>query len=359
MCSFSSLPVKRTLYTDFFFFCHIYGVKRGGEKVNKELEQQYGLRVQRIEKRERDMTFIQDNMLYIMAPTTISEMELQELWQMGAYLLMKGDHTVASLVPTRSGNMIGKVNGEAITLWKVSAHTRDQNMAKELAKFHQRGRTYPYLVQFHKRIGDWKDLWSHRLDQLEQFWRSKVQEHPKNAFEKQFVESFPYYLGLTENAIQYLVDTELDDFPQPVDSATFCHHRFRADAMIVKVPLNWVYDHCARDLSEWIREQWLQSNDDATIHSFLHDYERMSPLSRFAWRLMYARLLFPLHYFECVEGYYLAKDEKERKGYETQLRNILKKANEYERCLARFHELLEHRATNFRLPSIRWLQNMQ
>ncbi|GMB09022.1 spore coat protein YutH [Thermolongibacillus altinsuensis] len=328
--------------------------------MNKEIEQQYGLRVRQIENRARYRTFTQGNALYIIAPTTESEMELQELWQMGTYLLMKGDHTVASLLPTRSGNMVGKVNGETVTLWKGSVHERNKQMAKELAKLHQRGRTYPYPVQFHKRIGEWKDLWSRRLDQLEQFWKNKMKKHPENEFDKQFFESFPYYLGLTENAIQYLVDTELDDFPQPVDSATICHHRFRSsiwEDMIVKIPLDWVYDHCARDLSEWIREQWLHSSDEAEIHSFLSDYERISPLSRFSWRLIYARLLFPLHYFECVEGYYLAKDERERKRYEIELYNILDKTNEYERCLGRFHDLLKHRAMSFHLPTIHWLKN--
>ncbi len=54
---------------------------------------------------------------------------------------------------------------------------------------------------------------------------------PNQEMEKRFLETFPYYLGLTENAIQYLVDTEIDDLPRSVDAATICHHRFRAKNM--------------------------------------------------------------------------------------------------------------------------------
>ncbi|MCJ7991147.1 hypothetical protein MUB15_20735 [Priestia sp. OVS21] len=61
---------------------------------------------------------------------------------------------------------------------------------------------------------------------MEQFWYGRLRALPNQEMEKRFLETFPYYLGLTENAIQYLVDTEIDDLPRSVDAATICHHRF-------------------------------------------------------------------------------------------------------------------------------------
>ena len=57
-----------------------------------------------------------------------------------------------------------------------------------------------------------------RLDQLEKFWQSQVMNHPSDVFDQLFIESFPYYLGVAENAIQYVVDTEMDDTPQLTDA---------------------------------------------------------------------------------------------------------------------------------------------
>ena len=63
-----------------------------------------------------------------------------------------------------------------------------------------------------------------RLDQLEKFWQSQVMNHPTDVFDQLFIESFPYYLGVAENAIQYVVDTEMDDTPQLTDAATICQN---------------------------------------------------------------------------------------------------------------------------------------
>ena len=66
------------------------------------------------------------------------------------------------------------------------------------------------------RIGQWKNLWEKRIDQMEKVWKGMMQHEPVNEFDRMFFESFPYYMAIAENAIQYLVDTELDDDPKPL-----------------------------------------------------------------------------------------------------------------------------------------------
>ncbi len=70
----------------------------------------------------------------------------------------------------------------------------------------QRGAFFPEEIEQLSRIGEWKALWEKRLDQLEKFWQSQVMNHPTDVFDQLFIESFPYYLGVAENAIQYVVD---------------------------------------------------------------------------------------------------------------------------------------------------------
>jgi spore coat protein YutH len=330
--------------------------------MQKQIYEKYGLRTDKIEKVSGYDTFmIQNNLYFIVPAINITEGEMIELQQMSAYMLAKGDAAVASIVPTRTGTIIAYIHEQPIVILRshIQPYTRTINIGKELAKFHQRGRTYPYYVNYCKRIGQWKDLWGKRLDQMEMFWRSKVQMHPENAFERMFVDSFPYYLGLTENAIQYLVDTELDDEPRTVDCATICHQRFteRLWRQGVKLPTEWVYDHCARDLAEWVRSFYHvnPSFEAEKIKRFFAEYQRVTPLTTFSWRLIYSRLLFPLHYFECIEGYYLAQEEEQKRMYEEKLLHILNQSSEYEQFLGRFYDLVELPANRFNLPKVKWL----
>ena len=136
---------------------------------------------------------------------------------------------------------------------------------------------------------------------MEKVWNGKLYIEPENEFDVLFIETFPYYMGLAENAIQYLTDTEIDDKPTQVDHGTLCHERFTHSVWkgpyFVKNPFEWVFDHASRDLAEWIRERYFANiqTSQPDIKSFLTDYRSLATLSPFSWRLLYARLLFPLH----------------------------------------------------------------
>ena len=100
---------------------------------------------------------------------------------------------------------------------------------------------------------------------MEKVWNGLLFQTPEDEFERMFIDSFPYYIGLTENAIQYLVDTEIDDEPMETDSGTVCHERFskrhggQLNNYMIKNPFDWVFDHRSRDLAEWTRERYLHN----------------------------------------------------------------------------------------------------
>jgi spore coat protein YutH len=306
------------------------------------------------------------NVVYTIIPiTNLEQEELVELKQMSDYLISRGEKTVASIVPTIKNSLVSKINDqEDFVLLQLPStpNFREGTIGSDLAQFHEKGRTFPNQVKRSNRIGQWKKLWEQRLDQMEIFCDEKVRQHPSSYFEKLLVESFPYYIGLTENAIQYLVDTELDDQPMPTDSATICHHRFTKNSWLninrIKLPLDWVFDHPSRDLSEWVRSEFISQyrTDYNEVFTFIRDYERISRLSTFSWRLLYSRLLFPVHYFEAIEGYYLSTSEKEKKQYELILNEHLKRSSQYETFLKEINKLIRETRTNTsRVPQVNWL----
>ncbi|MGD6817314.1 spore coat putative kinase YutH [Metabacillus sp. 84] len=327
------------------------------------LKEHFGLQVPEVFKAGSYDAFRIHGTIGMLIPVQhMDEQELYELYYMSQYLQEKREPYVAAFWPSVTGTLSAERNGKRFAVLKCPDRlvSRSQSTGRELAQFHQRARSFPYQADKTKRIGQWKELWEKRLDQLEAFWRGKVQAHPLDHFEKLFIESFPYYLGLAENGIQYLVDTELDDEPQASDSATICHNRFHSAVWKkeypMKLPTDWVFDHASRDLAEYLRHEFLQHPEDLKREggSFLADYDRTVPLSSFSWRLVYSRLLFPIHYFECIEDYYLASDSN-KPHYEKKLHELLQRSSEYEQFLRSYSGMLSMRTRRIQLPVLHWL----
>ncbi|MGM7722518.1 spore coat putative kinase YutH [uncultured Metabacillus sp.] len=333
--------------------------------MKKAIYEEYGIKVQDLRKIGKFDSFRVHQTDFLIVPiTNIDEEEMYELYQLSEFMVEKREPNIARIVVTKKNNLFFEKDKAKYALVKYAAFTqgRYQQIGRNLARFHQKARTYPYQLSKTQRIGQWKYLWERRLDQLESFWSGKIHSQPFTQFEKMFIESFPYYLGLAENGIQYLVDTELDEEPQPIDSGTICHHRFHpttwGSAQGVKLPTDWVFDHASRDIAEYLRHLFFERQEELQENGFrfLDDYDRTTPLSAFTWRLIYSRLLFPIHYFECVENYYLSSDN-DKPIFEAKLKEILTASDQYELFLKSYSNMLSMRKKRIVLPSLEWLSS--
>ncbi|WP_042353883.1 spore coat putative kinase YutH [Bacillus rubiinfantis] len=333
----------------------------------KMLEIHYGIKAHEQLKINAYDAVSVNGWLYILAsPYNKSEEDVKELSEISNHLRGYGDQHVPIILQGKDGNFITTWEQQKYCIFAIRQTERKQRHAKhgrKLAKFHERGRRVPFQIQRSSRIGQWKQLWERRLEQMEKVWNSLLFQTPEDEFEQLFTESFPYYMGLTENAIQYLVDTELDDEPLEIDSGTVCHERFTTKTWdgqyTIKNPFEWVFDHRSRDLAEWVRGRYWQNNQtyDVDVKQFFSEYQSIAPLSTFSWRLLYARLIFPLHYFECIENYYSSRSEQEKRWLEERLSKIIRHSSEYERFLAGFFQqsgALIH-SNSINLPTLDWL----
>ncbi|MFO6498507.1 spore coat putative kinase YutH [Bacillus sp. z60-11] len=327
------------------------------------IKEKFGIHIRDMTSYLSYQSFQTPNSIFLIVPVShLTQTELAELYGMSQYLQEQRDPYVSTFIFTKDGEMTFEDGGATYVLLQAAPRFTNRSFpfGAELAEFHQKGRGYPYEVKETSRIGQWKELWGKRLDQLEQFWIQKSQSKQLEPFEKQFIESFPYYLGLTENAIQYLADTELDDQPQSMDSGTICQQRLSSETWkrepLIKVPLEWVFDHAARDLAEYTRSMFQENNTFNEIASFLQQYEQVTPLSSFSKRLLYSRLLFPLHYFETVEGYYISS-ESEHHYFENKLDHLLSRSAAYEKFLGAFQEMAAMRGGGYAvIPLVNWLK---
>lgn len=327
--------------------------------------QNYGLVMERQRTEGYYQRFFAENVLYTIVPLAaeVDEEELMERLKLAEYMQNQGDQYVSHFIMSREETYLSENDGDLFLLMgnAILEEPRSVKMGKKLSKFHSRGRTFAEPLKVCNRIGKWKELWENRIDTLENVWREKLNAHPINEFERLFVESFPYYLGLGENAIQYLVDCEIDDQPTNVDAGTVCHERFYNDTWsgeyLVKNPFDWVFDHHSRDIGEWVREHYQQLPEtyEPTMVQFLREYQSYMPLSSFSWRLMYARLLFPVSYLEVVESYFQSVRQGEQNKLEDQLQSQLKNAHHQEVFLRYFYEMNEVPIQQLRIPRIDWL----
>ncbi|WP_445492333.1 spore coat putative kinase YutH [Niallia sp. 03133] len=304
--------------------------------------------------------------LYTLVPIAQKKVEeLAELERLSEHLLSRGDRQVGTFLQSKDGDTKVEVEKQSycvIVNENVSSFTFKQ-IGRKLGKFHYRGRTVPFNVENISRIGQWKGLWEKRIDQIEAFWNTMLYKQPESEFDRMFLESFPYYMGMAENAIQYLVDTELDDEPDAVDSGTICHNRFVKETWMgnyyMKNPFDWVFDHCGRDLAEWSRERYFRNikTYHRDVKKFFADYQTIMPLSSFSWRLVYARLMFPLHYVECIEDFYSAVHEEDRLFLEDRMKKYLSHSKESEQFLREFFENVEVPVRKMKIPTVDWLTN--
>lgn len=295
------------------------------------------------------------------------EKTVLERIRLAQFMYEQGERNVCQFLQTTEGETIFEERGQKYCVLQAQFRKKPQQPGRALGRFHLRGKEIPFQVEGMNRLGRWKSFWERRIDQVEQVWNDRLTNPPENDFEQMFIESFPYYMGIAENAIQYLVDTEIDAEPNGViDRGTICHQRFTESTwgdeqslqgQTYKNPFHWVLDHFSRDLAEWTRWRYFKNIKTYApdVREFFAQYRTVAPFSPFSIRLLYARLLFPLHYVECVEEYFTTDSEQRQRTLEENLAKYLKQSKDHELFLGTFFDLIEVPTLHWNIPIIKWL----
>jgi spore coat protein YutH len=324
------------------------------------LEKYFDIKPERTIQDGKKIRYAVHDSLYTLIPVKhVGEQVLIELYEMSEHMAKYGDHKVSLFVASKDGKYL--VTHQEMDYVLLYNHhyppSRKINVGRSLALFHERGKNLNAEVVEMNQVGQWIKYWITRLEQMERVWSGMLREQTGEEFEKVFIETFPYYLGLCENAIQYVTDTDMDEQPLPFDMGTICHRQFYDELWDdeIKDPFDWVFDHPSRDIAEWIRNCYFRNPRafQPEISNFIQGYESITPLSPFAWRLVYARLLFPLHYFKCVEDYYLSNSQWTQKQLEERLTRYIRDSKDYELFLGHFYHIVD--ADTMHLPAVDWL----
>lgn len=330
----------------------------------KFLQEHFALQIESVIQMDGRKFYITNELLYTIAEVSDLEQDwLLELHNMSEHLRQHGDKHASAFVKSKEGQfLITEEERDYVVLQnKQYPKKLHASCGKDLAKFHQQGRSLHGTIQTVTQFGSWRKLWQDRLDKMEKRIIQIIQLHPQGSTEKLLVDAFPYYSGLAENAIQYMMDTELDVIPELSDRGTVCHHQFYegiwGESVVIHDPFEWMFDHPAKDISAWIRSSFWQGKlfYRSNFQKFLNDYQSYQKLSSFSWRLIYAQLLYPSHFFDCVEKYFGTSSVHVKKESEDELRRYVKTVPDYERFLAGFYQSAQISTRRLKIPEIIWL----
>jgi spore coat protein YutH len=304
---------------------------------------------------------------FVLVPIQLCTMqEPSELLNITQFLNYTGDQGIAQLVPTANKQFEAMIDGNPVYLFripKIKCEPNNDSIGKQLAAFHDRGSKYQPLQADMIRFGQWAELWGSRVDHIKALHTKILKTGGGGSFDQLFMDSFPYYEGLAENAIQYVVDTDIDS-RIGFRSSTITHQRFKQNTWIksndqsdyVKLPIHFVHDDPMRDVAEWIRNTIQMSGSQEEIEQFLKDYNETRELSADDIRKLYGRLLFPISYIDTIESYYITKRNTVKQYLLYELEQVLRLESENELFLRDFFKHFHlNRNSRIFIPRVEWL----
>lgn len=300
--------------------------------------------------------FMGNDYIYFIIPSGNKEAIHPEQLALSYYLFENVVQKTATPVQNVNGEWSTLFMGEEYTVVKMRPVDRDSQTShgQELAHFHQVGSGYPFEPQDFSSYGQWKQLWINKLTTFEQ----KVEQDDAlyyTDYHRKIADIFPYIIGISENAIQYLQETEYDNRFHESDQGTITYKRYTNQCnRDVIWHGNFVYDHPVRDIAEHIRYCILYQGEHGkqNVIEFLQDYQKERSLSVFSWRLLYARLLYPVHFFDLMErGFSSASSD----SLVTSLIDLQQKQLRYETFLGEFFQTVEVDCDEWEIPVVGWL----
>ena len=166
---------------------------------------------------------------------------------------------------------------------------------------------------------NWGTLWSEKVD----YFEYQVREL---AINKDVVKnSFSYYIGLAENAISYVNNTNFK-YKNVLDYRIVLSHRrvyFPNYKLNYLNPLSFIFDLEVRDIAEYLKSMFFNKNEEYVLEE-LSSYLKVRRLSIYEYQMLFARLLYPTYYFDNYESVMNKNVDEEV------LVKIIKRCNDYE-----------------------------
>lgn len=306
--------------------------------MKETLEYYYGLDIESIEELDGKYHFKIENQDYFFVFYNRGIEELEDIINVSNEMVKKGIN-VHKILINRNNSFLTKVGEYNYILFAVS------NLNEEYDIFDMVKISEKLVLNNNKSNlyrNNWGTLWSEKID----YFEYQVREL---SIEKEVVKSsFSYYVGLAENAISYVNNTNMkyggDAYRIVLSHRRVFYPNYKLNYLN---PLSFVFDLEVRDIAEYLKAMFFKKDISFCLDE-LSSYLKIRHLSLYEYQMLYARLLYPTYYFDVYESV------MNKNGDEEELVNIIKKCDSYEEFLKKAYLEISKYA---KIDKIEWIIN--
>ena len=306
--------------------------------MKETLEYYYGLDIENIEELDGKYHFKIENQDYFFVFYNRGIEELEDIINVSNEMVKKGIN-VHKILINRNNSFLTKVGEYNYILFAVS------NLNEEYDIFDMVKISEKLVLNNNKSNlyrNNWGTLWSEKID----YFEYQVREL---SIEKDVVKnSFSYYVGMAENAISYVNNTNMkyggDAYRIVLSHRRVFYPNYKLNYLN---PLSFVFDLEVRDIAEYLKAMFFKKDISFCLDE-LSSYLKIRHLSLYEYQMLYARLLYPTYYFDVYESV------MNKNGDEEELVNIIKKCDSYEEFLKNAYLEISKYA---KIDKIEWIIN--
>ena len=295
------------------------------------IEFYYNIRIDEIHNKDDYYFFVLNKNHYIFKPYFDDIDKTLDIYKLNRLLSERTN--IDNIILNRYGNPITKVNNSFYVL--ILNKNKNRITLADISNMANISDINNQPLDKLER-NNWEILWANKIDYFEMQVHENAKKYPL------IRESFDYFIGLSENAISYLVNTKREVSPTIYDMKVISHNSL--DNSLYD-PSNIILDHKARDVAEYIKMSFF--NNNLNIFKELEEYFHYNYYSIYGIRVLFARILYPSFYFDLYDGIISGKND------EKQLNMIIDKINDYEIYLYNVYLFLKR---FYDIPMVDWLK---
>ncbi len=286
----------------------------------------YNLYPDNIHQTDQGYFFIANDQRYFLTKYQGDINNIKNIYDMHIYML-NNNFYVHPIILNNQNQILTYINNDPYVLM-LTIYYKNQININDIISFSS--------IQIpNNKLLNWGELWSTKNDYLEYQISMLGQNHPL------IRESFSYYIGLGENAIQLVNSLKLNNIP-----LVYAHKRINSNDKQYDLynPLNITVDFQIRDMAEYLKSLFFNNQD---ITKELNSYLNNKNLSKEEYLLFLARMIYPTYYYDLYEEIITNRKKDE------EIKKITDKVDDYEKIIKQIYNYYK----SFMItPQIEWLE---
>lgn len=304
--------------------------------MKESIEYNYNILIDNYESTSNVFSFMYNNDPYVFSQYKRNQKDIIDIQNISNELKTKNIQTF-ELIKNKKNEIITKISEENYVLIRLSNNYKEQIDIIDMIEYNKK--TSISKNQIKNYVNNWDELWSEKVD----YYEYQISELGES--KSIIVDSFSYFIGLSENAIALCTKVNKLNSKGKDEKLNLNHRRVKYPNYLLNYanPISYLIDIEVRDIAEYIKSVFF-ADDNALLE--LVTYLKSVKLSNYLYQMLYVRLLFPTYYFDLYEeGILGSVDEKA-------ILKIVNKIDDFEYFLKEAYDEISKYSP---IEAIRWL----